>query len=99
LLLLGENPKVVQERLGHAQVEMTLEIYSHLLPGMQRAAADRLDDLLRNDGPAKPDGDPSTAATSTKGGPVREIGSGRHAAEAIDTAARDVIVPFRRRAQ
>ena len=46
LLLMGESPKVVQERLGHAKIELTLGTYSHLLPGIQRAAADRLDALL-----------------------------------------------------
>ncbi len=47
LLLMGESPKVVQERLGHAKIELTLGTYSHLLPGIQRAAADRLDALLQ----------------------------------------------------
>lgn len=46
LLLMGESPKVVQERLGHSRIELTLGTYSHLLPGIQRAAADRLDALL-----------------------------------------------------
>jgi integrase len=46
LLLQGETPKVVQERLGHAKIELTLGMYSHLLPGLQRAAANRLDALL-----------------------------------------------------
>jgi len=48
LLLQGENPKVVQERLGHSKIELTLGTYSHLLPGLQRAAADRLDSLLES---------------------------------------------------
>ena len=46
LLMLGENPKVVQERLGHARVEVTLNIYSHVLPTMQKEAAQKLDRLL-----------------------------------------------------
>lgn len=46
LLLQGENPKVVQERLGHSKIELTLGTYSHLMPGIQRAAADRLGALL-----------------------------------------------------
>jgi len=36
----GVPPKVVQERLGHAKISITLDIYSHVLPGMQREAAD-----------------------------------------------------------
>jgi integrase len=46
LLLAGENPKVVSERLGHKSVEITLAVYSHVLPGMQQAAAEKLDRLL-----------------------------------------------------
>jgi integrase len=47
LLLLQEvHPKVVQERLGHSRVGITLDIYSHVLPTMQRGAADKLDGLM-----------------------------------------------------
>jgi integrase len=44
--MLGENPKVVQERLGHARVEVTLNTYSHVLQAMQKDAAEKLDRLL-----------------------------------------------------
>jgi integrase len=37
---------VVSERLGHASVGITLDTYSHVLPGMQKAAAAQLDALL-----------------------------------------------------
>jgi integrase len=46
LLAAGVHPKVVQERLGHAQVTLTLSVYSHVLPSMQREAAARIDDLF-----------------------------------------------------
>ncbi len=46
LLSAGVNPKVVSERLGHASVALTLDIYSHVLPGMQKAATDKLENLL-----------------------------------------------------
>ncbi|GAB2562871.1 tyrosine-type recombinase/integrase [Leucobacter ruminantium] len=46
LLQLGESPKVVQERLGHASISITMDIYSHVNPTMQRAAADRFAALL-----------------------------------------------------
>ena len=39
LLQNGIHPKVVQERLGHATISTTLDIYSHVLPGMQESAA------------------------------------------------------------
>jgi integrase len=46
MLANGEHPKIVQERLGHANISMTLDRYSHVTENMQRQAADRLDALL-----------------------------------------------------
>jgi integrase len=46
LLMAGEHPKVVQERLGHSQISVTLDTYSHVLPSMQREAADKAERLL-----------------------------------------------------
>lgn len=46
LIKMGENPKVVQERLGHSTTRMTLDTYSHVLPGMQEEATKRLTDAL-----------------------------------------------------
>jgi len=46
LLSAGENPKIVAERLGHASVTMTLDVYSHVLPDMQRAATEKLEAML-----------------------------------------------------
>jgi integrase len=40
------HPKVVQERLGHSQISLTLDTYSHVLPSMQEEAAEELDILL-----------------------------------------------------
>lgn len=48
----GVNPKVVQERLGHASVQMTLDRYSHVTLSMQADAAQVISDLLR--GEARP---------------------------------------------
>ena len=39
LLLGGWHPKVVQERLGHSSITVTMDLYSHLIPGMQETAA------------------------------------------------------------
>lgn len=51
LLSEGLNPKVVAERLGHASINMTLDIYSHVLPRVAKDTADKLDQLLnRNAG-------------------------------------------------
>jgi integrase len=38
----GESPKVVQERLGHRSIQITLDIYSHVTPGMQKSAANNV---------------------------------------------------------
>ena len=46
LLKSGEHIKVVSERLGHANVAITLETYVHILPGMQEGAASRIESLL-----------------------------------------------------
>jgi integrase len=46
MLKQGIHPKIVQERLGHATVQTTLDTYSHVAPGLQEAAAKRFDDLL-----------------------------------------------------
>jgi integrase len=43
LLAEGVHPKIVQERLGHSRINLTLDVYSHLLPSMGKEAAARLD--------------------------------------------------------
>jgi integrase len=46
MLQQGIHPKVVQERLGHSQISMTLDTYSHVLPNMQEEAAEKIDELI-----------------------------------------------------
>lgn len=47
-LLFEQNvhPKVVQEMLGHSTITLTLDTYSHLIPSLQREAAEKLDGLF-----------------------------------------------------
>ena len=45
-LAVGVSPKVISEQLGHASVAFTLDVYSHVLPHMQDAAAERVQALL-----------------------------------------------------
>ena len=47
-LLLGQgvHPKIVSEMLGHSQIAITLDLYSHVTPTMQRQAAETLDAVL-----------------------------------------------------
>jgi len=40
------NPKFVQELLGHADITLTLNVYSHVLPDIGDAAAGAMDDAL-----------------------------------------------------
>jgi integrase len=49
MLASGVHPKIAQERLGHATVATTLDLYSHVLPGMQADAASRVDEALRQE--------------------------------------------------
>lgn len=46
LLSLGIHPKIVQELLGHSNINITLTIYSHVLPNMQENAMGKLNDML-----------------------------------------------------
>lgn len=46
LLLAGVHPKIVQERLGHSRIDMTLDTYSHVVPDIQKEAAEKMDLLL-----------------------------------------------------
>ncbi|MBM4393156.1 MAG: tyrosine-type recombinase/integrase, partial [Deltaproteobacteria bacterium] len=47
LLAAGTHPRVVAERLGHSTPAITLSVYSHVTPTMQREAAATLDAVLR----------------------------------------------------
>lgn len=47
LLKAGVHPKVVSERLGHSSITITLDRYSHLLPGLQEAAAAKFDEIVQ----------------------------------------------------
>jgi hypothetical protein len=70
---MGVHPKVASERLGHSRVGITLDLYSHVIPGMQEDAAADLDRALKAaiQGIQKPNGSKSgsnrsRAATENK---------------------------------
>ena len=46
LLSKGVHPKIVQEILGHSEISMTMDTYSHVLPTMQKHAMDGLNDIF-----------------------------------------------------
>ena len=51
MLTAGVHPKIVSERLGHSNISITMDIYSHVMPGMQEAAAQAVDERLATGGP------------------------------------------------
>ncbi|HEX5501693.1 MAG TPA: site-specific integrase, partial [Thermomicrobiales bacterium] len=69
-LMLGQgvHPKVVQERLGHSQIGVTLNTYSHVLPGLGREAVERLGASLQSGGEGE-------SATSAGEGPAPAPGA------------------------
>lgn len=46
LLAAGTNPKIVQERLGHSQISLTLDTYSHTIPSLQEEAVEQFETIL-----------------------------------------------------
>ena len=48
-LVTDGNGRVVMEQLGHSTITLTMNVYSHVIPALQRDAADRMDTLLGMD--------------------------------------------------
>lgn len=48
LLTQGVHPKVVQERLGHESITITMDTYSHILPGLQEEAMKKFDEAMQS---------------------------------------------------
>ena len=46
MLKQGIHPKIVQERLGHTSIQITLDTYSHVAPRLQQAAAEGFDKII-----------------------------------------------------
>ena len=47
MLRTGADPKVISERLGHSSIAITMDIYAHVLPGLQEEAAIRFEEALK----------------------------------------------------
>jgi integrase len=45
-LRTGVHPAIVSERLGHSSIAITIDLYSHAVPGLQREAAGVVGDLI-----------------------------------------------------
>ncbi|TPK90554.1 MULTISPECIES: site-specific integrase [unclassified Mesorhizobium] len=54
MLAAGVHPKVASERLGHSTIGITLDLYSHVMPGMQADAAEQVDAAIRSAVKPKP---------------------------------------------
>ena len=46
LLKQGVHPKIIQERFGNSSIQVTLDTYSHVVPGLQQIAAEAFDNIL-----------------------------------------------------
>jgi integrase len=66
-LAAGVPAKVISERLGHATIAVTMDIYSHVLPGLDREAADTIARLILGGGTAVPDASVSKPLASGAG--------------------------------
>ena len=49
ILAAGVHPKIVSERLGHSSTSITLDLYSHVIPGLQEEAAAKLGEMILGD--------------------------------------------------
>ena len=49
LIASGAHPKVIQVRLGHASIRTTLDLYGHLMPGLDDQAVDALEQMIDTD--------------------------------------------------
>jgi len=47
MLAAGVHPKIASGRLGHSTIGVTLDLYSHVMPGMQADAAERVDEAIQ----------------------------------------------------
>jgi len=63
LLLMNVHPKVVSERLGHSDIRITLQLYSHALPSLQGEAASMIEGLIGSD-PLLPTGSSHSVSVS-----------------------------------
>ena len=46
MLKQGVHPKIIRERFGHSSIQVTLDTYSHVAPGLQQSAAGTFDNIV-----------------------------------------------------
>jgi integrase len=87
MLKAGIHPKVVSERLGHANIGITLDIYSHVLPGLQEAAAEKFDRIFEVDGNEKSDAEVSKMLANSD-----DLGSRPYRVRTCDTLIKSQVL-------
>ena len=92
MLQANVNPKIVSERLGHANIGITLDIYSHVLPGMQEAAVEKFDQLF-NENVGK-NSDPNVGKMLAKGDGVERRPCRSRTCDTLIKSKIHVIVSF-----
>jgi integrase len=65
MIALGAHPKVIQERLGHSSIKVTLDTYGHLFPNLDEALAHGLDELARTSAASTPPADEVVVSLAT----------------------------------
>ena len=63
MLQQGESVVYVKDQLGHASIQLTVDTYGHLIPGANRAAVDRLDDVSTHPSASQAHPGPETDST------------------------------------
>jgi hypothetical protein len=79
MLKAGIHPKIVSERLGYTSVSITLDTYSHVLPGLQEEAAVKFDEILSLE---DENGGPNVSKALAK---PKELGSRPYRSRTCDT--------------
>jgi hypothetical protein len=84
-LAAGVPAKVVSERLGHANIAITMDTYGHVLPGLDAQAAGTVARLIL--GPSEPGSDPSADKSLTTGHPAPDRRKRRRASRLVGRCA------------
>jgi integrase len=69
LLMNGESPAYVKEQMGHSSIQVTVDLYCHWIPGSNRQAVDRLDEVVDI---SKTEGQSATIRNQTQAGQLEE---------------------------
>ncbi len=89
MLKAGVHPKIVSERLGHASISITLDIYSHVLPGLQEEAADKFDSIFEVDNDNNKNSDPNVSKMLAK---KEELASRPYRSRTCDTLIKSQVL-------